>query len=140
MASVMVPGFAALKSVLEGLKGAGSVLREADKIPQYEAVLNAYAQMSEMQGTIYELQEKLRETEKELTAMRALQASVEGSKIDHQLLWLKGDNEPRCLHCWDADKKLIHVNRGWALSQCYSRCPRCKEQLHGVPGPNSSVW
>lgn len=90
-----------LGMLFDSLKGAASTLREADKIPQYQAVLDAYQQISEMQRTIYDLEEKLRESDKELKAIREAQASTEESTTWRHLLWLKDDQRPRCLHCWE---------------------------------------
>jgi hypothetical protein len=139
MASVTVPGFGALKTVLEGLKSAGTVLREADKIPQYEAVNNAYIQIAQMQGTIHELQEKLRESEKELKQMREAQASAVGSVRWADHLWLYRDDSPCCLYCWEKQKRLFHVipiyGKGIFRE---TKCPECETRIERVP--RRSYW
>lgn len=47
--------------ILDALKDAANVLREADKIPQYQAVLDAYSQIAELQATSYSQQLKIQE-------------------------------------------------------------------------------
>ena len=131
----------ALKPLLDGLLGLGKALSEAGKIPEYKTVIDAYEQIREMQRRVYDVEDELRIVKKELSEIREAEASVEGSKIYRDLLWLKEDDFPRRLHCWDAERKLIHVNRNGPFNRTWdSKCPRCKEVLEDVPGPHNSVW
>jgi hypothetical protein len=134
MASVTIPGVAALKSVLDGLKGAGNVLRKADKIPEYQAVLDAYAQISEMQALVYDLNAKLREVTQELERVLGDQASAQGREFWQSLLWIPNDDHPYCVHCWDARKRLFHVGKYGR----YMRCGECKNETS--PPIHMSYW
>jgi hypothetical protein len=67
--------------MLDGLTEAANLLREADKIPQYQAVLDAYSQISELQAKNYTQQLQIQELTCELENIRRDQKSAEGAKI-----------------------------------------------------------
>jgi hypothetical protein len=135
-------GVTRVGSLLDSLKGAANTLREADKIPQYQTVLDAYAQMSEMQRTIYDLEAKLREVTEELKQLQADQSSAEGRVVWLGLLWIPDDHDPYCVHCWDQRKRLFHVGKGRTngvnTSVSVMRCPECHHET--IPCPSKSRW
>lgn len=126
-------------AILDGLKMAADTLRQADKIPQYEAVLDAYAQIADLQTQNHQQQREIRELTMELECLRTDQVSAEGSEIWRELLWIKGDNDPYCVHCFDKDKRLFHVfrARGKAMADD-TVCPECKNRTERAP--TKSVW
>jgi hypothetical protein len=114
-----------LKPLYDAMMGAAKVLKDSEKIPEYQTILDAYDKLREMQRAIYDLEEKLKNTEKAFKELSDAHASLEGSEIRHHLLWLKDDKLPRCLHCWEAENKLIHVIE---RPTGFVDCPRCKER------------
>jgi len=126
-------------ALLDGLKMAGDALRQADKIPQFQAVLDAQAQLAELQAHNHEQATEIRELQQELEQLRADQASAEGREVWANLLWIPGDNDPYCVHCWDKQKRLFHVLRGkTATSSLVARCPECKNETY--PQWTQSYW
>jgi hypothetical protein len=80
--------------IIEGLKAAAEALRQADKIPQFRAVLDAQAQIAELQVHNHEQQLEIRCLREELEHVQADQPSAEGSKIWVDLLWIPADDDP----------------------------------------------
>jgi hypothetical protein len=58
-------------AILDGLKAAADALRQADKIPQFQAVLDAQAQIAELQVFNHEQQLEIRLLREELERVRA---------------------------------------------------------------------
>jgi hypothetical protein len=132
--------FAVPKLVLEGLKSAAKVLGEAGKIPLQQTVIDAQQQMVELVAKVYELNQQLQEANAELQRVRADQSSAEGRKVWENLLWIPNDDDPYCVHCWDAQKRLFHVGKTRIpdVSSSVMRCHECG--AHTVPCPQLSYW
>jgi hypothetical protein len=126
-------------ALFDGLKGAADALRQADKIPQYQAVLDAQSRLGELQEHNHQQAIEIRELTQELERLRADQASAEGCVVWASLLWIPEDNDPYCVHCWDKQKRLFHVLKGkTATSSSIDRCPECKNETH--PQCRESYW
>jgi hypothetical protein len=115
--------------IIDGLMGAANVLRAADKIPEYEAVLDAYGQIAELQAKSYGQQLEIQRLATEIEQIRTSQKSAEGSQIWADHLWLVNDHQPYCLHCYEKNKRLFHVvqirkERMGTLNQC----PECRSE------------
>lgn len=124
--------------IMDTLKNAASVLRAADKIPEYEAVLDAYSQIAELQATNYEQQLTIQKLTSELESIRRDQKSADGAEIWMHMLWIPSDDNPYCVHCYDKHKRLFHVlasNRGMGN---VGRCPECNSEAPDFPG--YSYW
>jgi Zn finger protein HypA/HybF involved in hydrogenase expression len=126
-------------SIMEPLMAAANMLREADKIPQYKAVLDAYQRIAELQVENHEQHTKIQDLKKELELIRADQVSAEGSQVWIDLLWIKEDENPYCLHCWEKQKRLYHVNKNLsAKGQVRVHCPECGSETMTLP--TQSYW
>jgi hypothetical protein len=124
---------------MEPLMLAANVLREADKIPQYKAVLDAYERIAELQVKHDEQLRTILKLKDELDLLRKDQASAEGCEIWQELLWLKWDDNPYCIHCFDKHKRLFHVIRVQGRGVSYdSLCPECKSKTERAP--MKSIW
>lgn len=124
---------------MEPLMVAANMLREADKIPQYKAVLDAYQRIAELQVQNHEQHAKIQDLKKELELIRADQVSAEGSEIWIDLLWVKEDENPYCLHCWEKQRRLYHVSRNLSQKgQLRVRCPECGNETSTLP--TQSYW
>jgi hypothetical protein len=126
-------------TVMDTLKNAASVLRAADKIPEYEAVLDAYSKISELQAANYEQQLKIQELTAELESIWRDQKSAEGAQISANVLWIRNDDNPYCIHCFDKQKRLFHVleirgTRGGRVGHC----PECMAEISNFP--HTSYW
>jgi hypothetical protein len=126
-------------AILDALKDAANVLREADKIPQYQAVLDAYSQIAELQAATYSQQLKIQELTGDLERIRRDQKAAEGAQIWMHLLWIPNDHEPYCVHCFDKEKRLFHVTEivQPKLGKI-GQCPECKAEVTHVP--RDSFW
>ncbi len=124
---------------MDTLKGAASVLRAADKIPEYQAVLDAYQQITELQATNYEQQLRIQSLSAELESVRRDQKSADGAKIWAHLLWVPNDDNPYCIHCYDKQRRLFHVLEGnKAGIGKIGQCPECKAEIPHFP--RNSYW
>ena len=69
----------------------------------------------ELQKRVKELEDKVRELDGKLT--------LTGEVFRHsQFVFREGDPDPCCSHCWDADRKLIHV----LVQDSGLACPHCR--------------
>jgi hypothetical protein len=128
-----------LKPLFDGMMGAAKVLKDADKLPEYKTILDAYGQMHEMQGTIFDLTEKLREIEKELKEMRDTQASAVGGVRWANHFWQRKDDSPCCLFCWEKQKRLFHViPTSFRGDNQDTKCPECGTEIQSIP--KRSIW
>lgn len=127
-------------ALLDGLKMAADALRQADKIPQFEAVLDAYAQLAELQAQSHVQLAEIRQLKDELERVRTDQASAEGRKIWANLLWIPANEEPYCVHCWEKQKRLFHVNKvlSKGAGTLISHCPECSSET--LQPPHQSYW
>lgn len=115
-------------SVLDGLKKAAAALRAADKIPEYNAILDAQQKIFDLQT---ENQEH-KETQKELESLLKKKEHV---KYHSGAMWerlAEGEYKGPCCpaRCWEADHRTIpltRVNQGrikWV-------CPCCNGKFAG---------
>lgn len=109
-------------AVFEELKSIASILREADKIPQYEQILSIQEKLLEMQNKIFGLESENRELKEKINLEQKLH-------FERNAYWIiNGDEKigPYCTKCKDSEGKMIRMRVakyafGWAL------CPNCKE-------------
>jgi hypothetical protein len=128
-----------LKPLFDGLIGAAKTLQEANKIPEYRTVLEAFAEMHKLQGQIYDLDSQLREVKEEMKRLQEDQASAEGSARWVGLLWIPNDDDAYCVHCWDQRKRLFHVNLFYVPQMGIgTKCPECTSQV--MNHPRRSYW
>ena len=124
--------------IIEGLKGAAGVLRAADKIPEYEAVLDAYGQIAELQARAFAQQLEIQKLSAELEEVRSSQSSAVGSKIWADHLWLLNDQLPYCLHCYEKNNRLFHVvHLRKPKMGTFHQCPECRSEYRFV---HQSYW
>ena len=119
---------------LDGLKAAADVLRAADKIPEYQQILDAMEKMADLRSQLSDAQDRIRSLQTELDAVRADQRSAEGIRRVRDL-YVLGDKK-YCPGCWEMDKRLapvVTVRKQVAIFQC---C-RCKQEFEY--GRNASV-
>jgi hypothetical protein len=124
--------------IIEGLKAAAEALRQADKIPQFQAVLDAQAQIVELQVHNQEQQLEIQHLRQELERVQADQPATEGSKIWVDLLWIPANDDPYCVHSWDQRKRLFHVNKVISSGRLIGRCHECKSET--LRPPPQSYW
>jgi hypothetical protein len=120
-----------LKSVFEPLKTAAEVLRAADKIPEYQRILEAMQTISDMSEELHEAKAEIRTLKAELENVNADIGRAEGAKVRSGCLWLTGEEEPFCLHCWEKKRRLFHMLPDTAYG--FSRlCPECSARVANI--------
>ncbi|MEI7749782.1 MAG: hypothetical protein WCJ25_02160 [Candidatus Moraniibacteriota bacterium] len=107
--------------IIEGLKNTASALRKADKIPEFQLILDVQQELLKQQKRISDL-----ETEnKKLREKLELKGKV---KFERNAYWIveegKEDDGPFCSCCFDDERKLIRMMPGWSESSRV--CPKCK--------------
>jgi hypothetical protein len=85
--------------ITDGLMSAANVLRAADKIPEFQQILDAMGRMAELQGELSAAQERNRALENELEAIRSDQKKAEGIRRQNDLFVLDG-----VFYCRDAGR------------------------------------
>lgn len=116
-------------AIFEELKSIAGVLKEADKIEQYQQILDAQQELLKMQSKIAELEdenkslkEKLRTKESLIYENHAYWTNKEGKK-----------EGPFCSRCWDKNKDLIRMLPYDGLGNC----PECQTTVQIVPNHSS---
>lgn len=109
--------------IFDELKSVAKTLRDADKLEQYQQILDAQQQLLAMQEEIAslkaensELRDKLSERDSLIFEDNAYYKEVQGQEKEG----------PFCSKCYDSDSKLIRMRvydvvGGWAF------CPNCKK-------------
>ena len=93
-------------SAIDDLSKVAKVLREADKIEQYQLILSTQQQLIDMQKHIAELEAKINELAEQLNISHEL-------SYEKDVYWrTKAGSEdgPYCPRCWDVDRKLVHLS------------------------------
>jgi len=106
-------------SVMDGLKQAASTLRAADKIPEYNAILDAQQRIFDLQNENQELKEK----NVALTDKKDLEGQLHR---DDNSPWLamEDDEDPTaryCMLCWDTESTLVRLyvdDKGYYEKHC----------------------
>jgi hypothetical protein len=127
-------------AVLDTLKNAATVLRAADKIPEYEAVLDAYSKIAELQAVTYDQQLRIQALTADLECTRGDQKSAEGAQIWANALWIPNNDNPYCIHCFDKQKRLFHLieTLGKPGTGKIGQCPECRAEIPHLP--RNSYW
>jgi L-fucose mutarotase/ribose pyranase (RbsD/FucU family) len=117
--------------VLDGLKTAADVLRAADKISEYQQILEAMAKMMELQGQVEAEKQRVKELQAELAAIREDQVKADGIVREGDFYNLNGN--AYCVFCWEVEKRLgplvpRHKVVGGRNERFY-QCTRCKQEL-----------
>jgi len=118
--------------ITDGLMSAANILRSADKIPEFQQILDAMARLAELQTQLSAEQERNRSLEKELEAIRSDQQSAEGIRRDRDLYVL--NDLKYCPGCWQLEKRLGPVVsvRSKTGGGHVLQCCRCKQEFSAV--------
>ena len=107
--------------IVKGLKETAAVLRKADKIPEFQLILDVQQKLLEQQQRISDLETENRDLKEKLELKGKL-------KFERNAYWIveegKEDDGPFCSKCKDSEEKFIRMrvgnyHFGWAY------CPNC---------------
>ncbi len=117
-----------LESSMEVVKLAAKVanpeLVQAATQANIEA-LELSKQNLELQKRVTELDNKIRELDEKLNLTGVVFRSHENTNV----VFLEGDPTGFCSHCWDAERRLIHIIRMNNANHSGLGCPHCKTML-----------
>lgn len=120
-------------AIFDELKSVANVLREADKIPQYEQILGVQEKLLEMQNRIFELEKENRELKEKINKKESL---VHRDGTYYQIIEDETEDGPFCTLCYDDGEKLIRmeIDRfafGVNSNPIYysKHCPKCNRYL-----------
>ncbi|MGB9681219.1 MAG: hypothetical protein ACPLXL_01610 [Minisyncoccia bacterium] len=119
-------------SLFDILKSIGETLRKADKIEEYQKILDVQEKLLEMQKKITDLEEENKSLKEKL--------KIKGNLIfENNAYWIKkgGSNKdgPFCSRCWDKNNELIRMHP--CLNPAFYRCPECKNSVQVRPDLDS---
>ncbi len=106
-------------AIFDVLKTTAFVLKEANKIEEYQKILDVLEQLLEMQKRISDLETENKELKEKLKIQESL-------VFENNAYWIKKDGKkdgPYCSCCWDDDKKTIRMQP--CGNKAFSSCPRC---------------
>ena len=109
-------------SAIDDLSKVAKVLREADKIEQYQLILSTQQQLIDMQKHIGELETKLKDLTEQLNTTHELTHK-------NDVYWRENEGSkegPFCTRCWDVDRKLVRMSD--TKTGLY-RCPQDKNYV-----------
>lgn len=117
---------------LDSLIAAGKVLKEANKIEQYQQILEA-------QQELLVIQKRLQELEKENGELKDKLMIKERLIVENGVYWINSEKKdgPFCTRCWDKEKNLIRMrvhDRTPGFKASFD-CPECENRFYyGEPG------
>ncbi|MCX6113378.1 MAG: hypothetical protein NTY22_08915 [Proteobacteria bacterium] len=114
-------------AILDELKSIGKTLREVDKIPQYEQILDVMEKLIEMQKRISDLELDNKDLKDKLQTKDSL-------VHENNAYWINKDGQkdgPFCTCCWDDHQKTIRVQP--AGNPAFCTCPKCKNTVKVYP-------
>ncbi len=88
--------------IIKGLSITADVLRKADKIPEYQQILDAMEKLTTQQGRISELETENRDLKQKLKTREDLFAK-------NDAYWTKEGDGPFCLTCHGSKDSLIRM-------------------------------
>jgi len=114
-------------AIFDELKSIAKTLREADKIEQYQQILDVQEKLLEMQKRIIDLEKDNRELKNKLEIKENLyykNSAYWVNKEDKK----DGSEGPFCSHCWDVGKNTVRMHQRIGSPDFYS-CPECHVQI-----------
>ena len=114
-------------AILDELKSIGKTLREVDKIPQYEQILDVMEKLIEMQKRISDLELDNKDLKDKLQTKDSL-------VHENNAYWINRDGKkegPFCTCCWDDHQKTIRIQP--AGNPAFCTCPKCKNTVKVYP-------
>lgn len=109
--------------IIKGLTTAADVLRKADKIPEYQQILDAMEKLTTQQGRISELETDNRELRQKLKTREDL-------IVKNDAYWTKEGDGPFCLTCHGAKDLLVRMI-SWGTGQ--HKCNSCNHVVNTDP-------
>jgi len=109
-------------AIFDELKSVANVLKEADKIPQYQQILEVQEKLLEMQNRISDLESENKELNEKLKIQEVL-------VFNNNAYWIEKDDKkdgPYCSCCWDDNKKIIRMQP--CGNPAFYDCPKCKNK------------
>lgn len=109
-------------AIFDELKSVANVLKEADKIPQYQQILEVLEKLLEMQKHVVDLEVENKGLKDKLEIQRSL-------IFENNAYWINKDGKkdgPYCSCCWDDDRKVIRMQP--SHNPAYFSCPKCKNK------------
>lgn len=111
----------------ETIKDAVNMAQQADNIPLYKSVLDAYNSAIELMSENADLREEI----KELKAKVFKQENVVKIATAYYIRGESGDLEgPYCMRCYDDQQKLIHYRFTNDHERPRAECPVCKMRTY----------
>ena len=109
--------------ILNGLSTAADVLRKADKISEYQQILDAMERLTTQQGRISELETENRDLKHKLKTREEL-------VVRNDAYWTTGEDGPFCLTCHGSKDLLIRMV-SWGAGQ--HKCNNCNHVVDTNP-------
>lgn len=109
--------------IIKGLSTAADVLRKADKIPEYQQILDAMERLTTQQGRISELETENRDLKQKLKTREEL-------IVKNDAYWTKDGDGPFCLTC-HGSKDLLMRMVSWGDGQ--HKCNNCNNVVETDP-------
>lgn len=109
-------------AIFDELKSVANVLREADKIPQYQQILGVLEKLIEMQNRILTLETENKELSESLKTQESL-------VFKNNAYWIEKEEKkdgPFCSCCWDDNRKTIRMQP--CGNPAFFDCPKCKNK------------
>lgn len=107
----------------EAIKDAVSLAQQSDNIQLYKSVLDAYNATIELMSENNELREEVTLLKNELNIKKNIVKIEDAYYVKLEDESLEG---PYCMHCYDANKTLVHYQIVKYYNYPEAVCPECK--------------
>ena len=108
-------------AIFDELKSVAKTLREADKIEQYQQILDVQEKLIDIEKRNYELENENRKLKEKLVQKETL-------IFERNAYWTKVDERkdgPFCSRCYDVERNLVRIKL-WDRTTNRYACPECK--------------
>ena len=118
-----IVGGLSVSKIMQTVKDGANALREAKNLELYQRMMDVHGNVMDLIEENRRLVERVRGLEEELKIKGELSFDSENNQ-----LWHMKDGKrqgPYCTVCWEVDKKLVHLHKGFVMDVEYFSCAHC---------------
>ncbi len=119
-----------IAETLELVKKGNEIAKQAENTALTEAMMTARENLQFLREKLADLQDERKELEAQLEELKKT-LSQRGKMVRSSgVYFVKGDADPWCPKCWEAEQKALHLNPSGLMGGRLVRCTRCDYSIN----------